>query len=207
MGQKTHPKGYRLAVTKDWRSVWYADGDYKDLLEADEKIRKYLRDNVGSAGIDAIKISRSINDVEIDLRVARPGLVIGRGGSTIEAVKKDLDKLIGGKVRLNVQEVSHPDLSAELLAESISGAITRRYPYKRAVRSALKRAMDAGAEGIKIFISGRLGGHTIARREKYIEGSVPTSTLSKNVKFASQKAVTKYGTLGVKVWVTVPDEE
>jgi len=205
MGQKVNPLGFRLIINKRWKGIWYADKDYIKFLQGDDAIRKYLRKTVGMAGIDDIVISRSINDVSIDLRVARPGLAIGRGGSTIEGIKKGLDKMIGGKIRLNVQEVQNPGLSADLLAESITSAIERRYPYKRAIRSALKRAMDAGAEGIKLFINGRLGGNPIARGEKYIEGSVPTSTLSKNVKFARSFAKTKYGTLGVKVWVTVPE--
>ncbi len=207
MGQKTHPRGFRLVVTKDWKSNWIADKDYSQLLQQDEEIRKYLHKTVGAAGIDDIMISRSINEIEITLKVARPGLVIGRGGAMIETIKKELDKLIGGKVRLNVQEVQNPNLSADLLAESIVGAIERRYPYKRAVSSAMKRAMDAGAQGIKIFVSGRLGGRRIARREKFIEGSVPTSTLDKDVQFSSKFARTKYGTLGVKVWVTQPEGE
>lgn len=207
MGQKTHPQGFRLALSKNWRSIWYSEKDTPMLLEEDEKIRQYLRDEIGAAGIDDITISRSINEVEIDLRVARPGLVIGRGGTTIERIKKELDELVGGKLRLNVQEVQSPDLSPDLLAESITGAIVRRYPYKRAINSAMKRAMDAGAVGVKIFISGRLGGNRIARREKYAAGSVPASTMSKNVRFARRFARTKYGTLGVKVWVTQPEEE
>ncbi len=207
MGQKTHPRGFRLVVTKKWKSNWIAGKDYAQLLQQDEEIRKYLEKTVGAAGIDDIAISRSINDIEITLKVARPGLVIGRGGAMIEGIKKELDKLIGGKVRLNVQEVQNPNLSADLLAESIVGAIERRYPYKRAVSSAIKRAMDAQAQGIKVFVSGRLGGRRIARREKFIEGSVPTSTLDKDVRFSSKFARTKYGTLGVKVWVTQPEEE
>lgn len=207
MGHKTQPEGFRLVVSKNWHSVWFAPKDMPALLKQDENIRKFLKEKVGPAGIDEIRILRSINAVEIDLKVARPGLVIGRGGAMIEALKKELDTMIGGKVRLNVQEVTKPDLSPDLLAESICSAIERRYPYKRAVRSALNRAMESGARGVKVFLSGRLGGNPIARGEKYIEGSVPTSTLSKNVRFATKYALTKYGTLGVKVWVTQPVEE
>lgn len=206
MGQKTHAEGFRLAVNKNWKSIWYADRGFKSLLEEDDKIRRYLAQTVGSAGIDELVISRSINAVEIDLKVARPGLVIGRGGSRIEMIKKDLNEMVGGKVRLNVQEVRSPNLSAVLVMESITGAIVRKYPYKRAVNSSIKRVMEAGAKGIRIFVSGRLGASRIARTQKFKEGSVPTSTLSEDVRFAQGFAKTKRGTIGVKVWIALKEE-
>lgn len=204
MGQKIHPTGFRLAINKNWSSVWHADRGFDKLLAEDLKIRDYLKKKVSSAGIDELIISRSNKNVEIELRVARPGLVIGRGGSMSEMLKKDLDKLVTGRVRLNVQEVAKPNLSPVLVLESITSAMERKYPYKRAVNSAIKRVMDSGALGVKVFVSGRLGGNSIARREKFQEGAVPTSTLRENIKFASGHALTKYGTVGVKVWINQP---
>lgn len=207
MGQKTHPEGFRLAYNKSWLSVWHADRNFKDLLEEDLKIREYIADKVGSAGIDELKISRSINEIAIDVTVARPGLVIGRGGATHKMIKHDLEQLIqGSKAKLEVHEIEKPNLSPVLAAESIIGAIERRYPYKRAVVSTVRRVMEAGARGIKVFVSGRLGGQGIARTEKTTEGSVPASTLSEPVRFSSGFARTKYGTVGVKVWITQPED-
>ena len=205
MGQKTHPTGFRLSIDRNWGSVWHNDRDFARLLQEDEAIRALLYRMVGASGIDNITISRSTNDVEIDLRVARPGLVIGRGGAMIEEVKKQLNKMVGGKLRLNVVEVPRVDLSAPLVAENIVGALERRYPFKRAVSGALKRVMDSGAKGIRIVLSGRLDGNTIARTEKFYEGSVPTSTLTANVQYAYRFAKTRKGTVGVKVWITQPD--
>lgn len=207
MGQKANPRGLRLIVDRNWGSVWHDDNNYAELLKEDREIREYLEKEVGSAGIDELVISRSTNDIEIDLTVARPGLVIGRGGSMIEKIQKTLSTMVQGKIRLNVQEVSNPNLSAVLVAESVVSAIERNYPYKRAIRSSAQRVMDAGAKGLKIFVSGRLGGNRIARTEKFDEGSVPTSTLSENIRYAFREAKTKYGTVGVKVWITQPEEE
>ncbi len=187
--------------------MWHDNRNYAAYVMQDNKIRQHLMKEVGSAGIDQLTISRSINDVTIDLIVARPGLVIGRGGSTIERIKKDLDAMIDGRVRLNVQEVQNPDLSAVIVAENIVRSIERRYPYKRAISAAMKRTMDSGATGIKIFIGGRLGGNVIARHEKFHEGSVPTSTLSRDIKYAYRFAKTKYGTIGIKVWIAQPEEK
>jgi len=207
MAQKTHPEGFRLAYNKNWQSVWHADRNFKDLLEEDLKIRDYLDEKVRSAGIDELKISRSTNEIAVDLTVARPGLVIGRGGAMHRTIKRDLEDLVKGKTKLEVHEIEKPNLSSVLAMESIIGAIERRYPYKRAVVSTVKRVMESGAKGIKVFVSGRLGGHTIARTEKTTEGSVPTSTLEERVRFSSGFARTKYGTVGVKVWITQPEEE
>ncbi|NTV30625.1 30S ribosomal protein S3 [candidate division WWE3 bacterium] len=207
MAQKTHPTGFRLIIQKNWGSVWFDDKNYAKLLQQDEKIRNLLYQMIGSAGIDEITISRSNNDVSIDLRVARPGLVIGRGGAMIEAVKKQLASIIEGRIRLNVVEVPNVDLSPALVAENITGALERRYPYKRAVSGALKKVMDSGAKGVRIVLAGRLDGNTIARTEKFYEGSVPTSTLTADVKYAYRFAKTKKGTVGVKVWITQPEKK
>ncbi|NCS32138.1 30S ribosomal protein S3 [bacterium] len=207
MAQKVNPIGFRLVLNKAWNSVWHDKKNYAEYVRQDALIRDYLHEIVGSSGIDTLTISRSINDVTIDLVVARPGLVIGRGGSMIEQIKKHLDVMIDGRVRLNVQEVQNPDLSAVIVAENIIRSIERRFPYKRAATGAMRRVMDAGADGIKIFVSGRLGGRQIARREKFREGSVPTSTLSRDVKYAYRVAKTKKGTIGIKVWITQPEEK
>lgn len=201
MGQKTHPIGFRLAVDKDWQSVWHDDKRYADLLEKDTRIRQFLRQRLQSAGVEKIDIQRSIGQVEINIKVARPGLVIGRGGQNIEELKRELNAMIEEKFNLNVQEVSSPDQSARLIADNIARSIERHYPYKRAVQNNLRKVMEAGAKGVKVFVSGRLAGGTIARREKFSEGSVPASTLNENLDFALDEAITKRGTIGVKVWI------
>lgn len=206
MGQKVHPRGFRLVINKDWNSVWHDNRNYAKYVLEDSKIRTFIEKEVGASGIDQLTISRSINDVIIDLTVARPGLVIGRGGSTIERIKKELDTMVSGRVRLNVQEVKNPDLSAVIVAENIVRSIERRYPYKRAISAAIKRIMDAKSPGVKVFIGGRLGGNVIARHEKFHEGSVPTSSLARDIKYAFRFAKTRYGTIGVKVWITQPEE-
>lgn len=205
MAQKTHPTGFRLVIQKNWGSMWHDDKNYARLLKEDEQIRKLLTQMIGAAGIDEITIYRSSNDVRIDLKVARPGLVIGRGGAMIEEVKKKLSKIVSGRIKLNVVEVTKVDLSPALVAENITGALERRYPFKRAVSAALRRVMESGAKGVRIVLAGRLDGNTIARTEKFYEGSVPTSTLTADVKYAYRFAKTKKGTVGVKVWITQPD--
>lgn len=166
MGQSINPKGFRLAVNKDWQSTWHDDERYADLLHEDIKIRDYLRDRLKSAGLDRIEIKRSINRVDIDIYVGKPGMVIGRGGSRIEEIKQELEDLTTGKMNLNVFEIKKPDLSAHIVAQDIAGRIERRRPYKRTLVTAMQKVMDAGAKGVKVHISGRLGGNPIARTEK-----------------------------------------
>lgn len=201
MGQKTNPIGFRLALNKNWQSVWQDRKNYARLLEKDVRIRDFLRRRLRPAGVDRVEIQRSIGEVEINISVARPGLVIGRGGQNIEKLKEELNEMIEEKFKLNITEVSNPDLSARLIAEDIAASVMRGYPYKRAVRSGMRRVMEAGAGGVKVEISGRLGGGTIARTEKFVQGSIPTSTLKEMIDYGFAEAFTKYGTIGVKVWI------
>ncbi len=207
MGQKTHPIGFRLAFNKNWRSVWHDDKRYARLLEKDTKIREFLYERLQSAGVEQVNIYRSIGHVDINITVARPGLVIGRGGQNIEELKRELNRMIEEKYNLNVQEVPNPNFSARLVANNIARSIERRYPYKRAVRSNIRKVVEAGVKGIKVVVSGRLSGGTIARREKFHEGTIPTSTLAEEIDFAIAEAKTKYGTIGIKVWITPGESE
>lgn len=190
-----------MALNKNWQSTWHDDKRYADLLEKDTKIREFLRERLQSAGVDEIDIQRSIGEIEINISVARPGLVIGRGGQNIEKLKKELNSMIDEKFNLNVTEVNDPDLSARLIADAMVGSIMRRYPYKRAAKSNIRKVMEAGAAGIKIEVAGRLGGGTIARTEQFAQGSIPTSTLNKEIDYALAEAVTHSGTIGIKVWI------
>jgi len=201
MGQSINPVGYRLVNNKNWNSIWHNDQNYVALLHEDLAIRKYLDAELGQAGLDRVLIKRSINQVDIDIYVSKPGMVIGRGGARVEEIKKGLNKITDGKMNLNVFEVEHPDLSARAVADDIAYKIVRRMGYKRVVLKAMQKTMDAGAQGIKVYVSGRVGGGSIARTEKKVLGSVPTSTISADVDFARSTAPTKYGTIGIKVWI------
>lgn len=201
MGQKTHPIGFRLGISKDWQSKWYAEDKYKERALEDFKIRKLVQEKAGPAGIDGIEITRSLTELVITLRVAKPGLAIGRGGKSVEGLKKALADLTGLKINLNIEEVKKPQLSAKLVAEDVAGQIERRYPPRRAISSAAERVMEAGALGVKIIAAGRVGGAEIARADKISRGSVPLQTLRADVDFARRTAFTSVGTVGVKVWV------
>lgn len=202
MGQKTQPIGFRLAVNKNWTSVWHNDQHFKEFLHSDLKLRTFLADYLRSAMLDRIEIARKINEIEITVWVAKPGLVIGRGGTRIEELRKKLSTLVAGKLKLNVLEIKKPMLSAKLVAEMIVNQIVRRYPYKRAVNQAIDKVSEAGADGVKVQIGGVLGGpSSIGRTEKKSVGSIPTSTLKSKIDYSSQVAATNYGTIGVKVWI------
>ena len=207
MGQKTHPIGFRLGISRDWKSKWYAEEKYKDRALEDVKIRELVREKVSSAGIDEIEITRSLTELTITLRAAKPGLVIGRGGKTVEDLKRALAALTGLKVGLNVEEVKKPQLSAELVAGGIAEQVERRYPPRRAITSAAERVMEAGARGVRIIAAGRVGGAEIARTEKVARGSVPLQTLRADVDFARRTAFTAVGTVGIKVWIYRGEKE
>ena len=206
MGQSIHPKGYRLATNKDWNSIWHDDRNYADLLHEDIDIREYLHDRLKLAALDRVVIQRSINRVDVDIYVGKPGMVIGRGGSRVESIKEDLSKMTTGKMNLNVYEVRKPDLSASITAQEIARRLERRMSFKRVAIQSMQRAKDAGADGIKIHISGRLGGNSIARTEKYVQGSVPTSTIDANIDYAFETSYTNKGTIGVKVWIYTKED-
>ncbi|NLJ72224.1 MAG: 30S ribosomal protein S3 [Syntrophomonadaceae bacterium] len=201
MGQKVHPKGFRIGVIKDWDSNWYADRDYADLLHEDYKIRQLIKDRFYIAGIAKIEIQRTGNRVRITIHTAKPGIVIGRGGNEVEALKNDLIKMTGKNININIQEIKKPEIDAQIVAENVAQQLEKRVSFRRAMKQTVSRTLRAGGEGIKIAISGRLGGAEIARTEWYAEGKVPLHTLRADIDYGFAEANTTYGKLGVKVWI------
>lgn len=202
MGQKVSPKGLRIGGIRDWDAKWYADKNYVELLHEDLKIREFLKKKLYQAGISLITIERAANSrVKVNLHTAKPGIVIGRGGAEVEALRKTLENMTGKKVNINIQEVKRPDVDAQLISENVASQLVRRVAFRRAMKQVVTRAMRLGAEGIKISVSGRLGGAEIARTEWYTEGKVPLHTLRADIDYGFAEADTTYGKLGVKVWV------
>ena len=202
MGQKVNPHGLRVGVIKDWDSRWYAsDEKVGDLIVEDQKIRKYLKKTLYGAGVPKIEIERSNEVVTIFLHCARPGMVIGKGGVQIEQYRLAVEKLIGKKVRLNIVEVRNPDMNAQLVAENIAQQLEKRISHRRAMKNAMARAMRAGAKGIKVCCSGRLGGREIAGVEHYHEGTIPLQTIRADIEYGFAEAATTFGRIGVKVWI------
>ncbi len=209
MGQKIHPYGFRVGISKPWRSNWFSERDsYADHALEDHKIRQFLSARLSTAGLKEIIIEREVKEIDITLKVSRPGLVIGRKGSGIQQLEKDLRDLTDAKIKLTVEEIKTPELEAKLVAEYLDRQIKRRMPYRRVIKSAIRSAMDKGAKGIKIRISGVLsGGNTIARSEVYSEGSIPTQTLRANIDYAQHHCKMLFGTIGIKVWIYKGEEE
>ena len=208
MGQKTHPKGFRLGGVMDWNSHWFASNasDYKKLTSEDYTIRKMIRDKYSESGaISSIDIERGAQEVVVTIHTARPGIIIGRGGTAVDVMREDMENLSGKKARLNILEVRQPDLNAVLVGKAIAEQLVRRIAYRRAIRIAAQRTMQAGALGIKILVSGRLGGAEIARSDKYMEGRVPLHTLRAQIDYSISEAFTTYGVVGVKVWIYTGD--
>ena len=202
MGQKVSPHGLRVGIIKDWSSKWYANKqNFADYLAEDNKIRKYLKNTLKSAGISAINIERKSADVKVNVLAAKPGMIIGKGGAAIEELKKKLEKLTGKTVSLNIEEVKNIDMDAVLVAESIAGQLERRISFRKAMKQAMSKTMKAGAKGIKTQVSGRLGGAEIARAEHYSEGTIPLQTLRADIDYGFAEALTTYGIIGVKVWI------
>ena len=201
MGQKVNPVGLRIGIIKDWSAKWYADKDYADLLHEDLAIRKYIKDKLYQAGISTIEIERAANRIRLTVHTAKPGLVIGRGGSGVEALRRELEEMTNKRVHINIEEVKVPELDAQLVAENIAGQLERRIAFRRAMKQAMGRTMRMGAKGIKVTCSGRLGGAEMARREGYHEGTVPLQTLRADIDYGSTEANTTYGKIGVKVWI------
>ncbi|MBE6020421.1 MAG: 30S ribosomal protein S3 [Firmicutes bacterium] len=203
MGQKVNPHGLRVGVIKDWDSKWYANKkDFADYLVEDDKIRKFLKKKLYLAGVAKILIERSAsNNVKVTVYTAKPGMVIGRSGAGIEEIKADVQKLTGKEVVININEVRKPELDAQLVAESVAQSLERRVSFRRAMKQAIGRTMKSGAKGIKVVVSGRVGGAEIARSEKYNEGNVPLHTLRANISYGFWEADTTYGKIGVKVWI------
>ena len=202
MGQKVNPHGLRVGVIKDWDSKWFADKkDFAELLLEDNKIRKYVKEKLYTAGISKINIERASKKVKISIYTAKPGMVIGRGGAGVEELRKELEKLTGKSVVINVEEIKVQDLEAQLVAESIAESLERRVSFRRAMKQAIQRTMRAGAKGIKTSVSGRVGGADMARTEGYSEGTIPLQTIRAVIDYGFAEADTTYGKLGVKVWL------
>ncbi|MBD3175989.1 MAG: 30S ribosomal protein S3 [Armatimonadia bacterium] len=203
MGQKIRPSGLRLGVIQDWDSRWYADKQsYREFLLEDHKIRTFITNRFKQASISGIHIERRVGDaVRITVHSAKPGIIIGRGGSGVEQLKQDLEKLTGRRIHVNIVEIKNPDLNAELVAESVARSIERRDSFRRAIKQAAQRCMKSGAKGVRIAVSGRLGGAEIARSEWTREGSIPLHTIRADIDYGIVTARTKSGPIGVKVWV------
>jgi small subunit ribosomal protein S3 len=201
MGRKVHPIGFRLGIIKDWQSRWYADRNYTDMVQEDARIRKMVGQRLSSAGVARTEIQRSANQIEVTLHTAKPGVVIGKGGQAVDVLRKDFETMTGKKVKLNIEEIKQPELDAYLVADSISEQITRRVSYKRAMKQSVMRAMRSGAKGVKIRVSGRLGGAEMARTAWEREGRVPLHTIRADIDYGQVHAHTTYGRIGVKVWI------
>lgn len=201
MGQKVHPNGLRVGVIRDWDSKWYAEKDYADLLHEDLKIREFIDNRLADAAVSKVEIERAAKRVNITIHTAKPGMVIGKGGSEVEALRKQLNEITGKRVHINIVEIKRADLDAKIVAESIARQLESRVSFRRAQKQAIQRTIRAGAKGIKTQVSGRLGGADIARAEHYSEGTVPLHTLRADIDYAHAEADTTYGKLGVKVWI------
>lgn len=207
MGQKTSPIGFRLVLNKKWRSLWFANKkEFGNLIGEDDKIRRYLEKKPCCVGASRFTIRRMSGKIEVIIHTARPGLVIGKKGAEIDQLKSDLRKETGKEIWIEVDEIKRPDLDAKLVAEAISKQLERRIPFRRILKKALQSTMDAGAAGIKIQISGRIGGAEIARTEWYKEGRIPLHTLRADIDYATARAETTYGSIGVKVWINKGEE-
>jgi len=202
MGQKVHPTGIRLGISKDWNSTWFAEkGNYAELLNSDLKVRAYLQKRLAQAAVSRIQIERPAKSARITIHTARPGIVIGKKGEDIERLRRDVTQIMGVPTHITVQEIRKPELDAQLVAEGIAQQLERRIMFRRAMKRAVGNAMRLGALGIKVCVSGRLNGADIARSEWYREGQVPLHTLRADVDYGLVEAGTTYGVLGVKVWI------
>lgn len=201
MGQKITPYSNRLKLEKNWKSKWFSKKNYADMIKEDDKIRRYISEKFKSAGIKDIFIERSGGEVTVNIHTSRPGMIIGRSGETSENLQKDLKKIARDKIKIEISEVSKPDLSPDLLADNVAYQIEKRVAFRKAMSMALEKAKDSGARGVRIGVAGRLGGLEIARSETLSFGTIPLSTFRKRVDYAHTTANTKFGVIGVKVWV------
>jgi small subunit ribosomal protein S3 len=201
MGQKVHPYGFRIGVTKTWRSRWFAKQDYARLLEEDLDLKEALRERLKSAGVSSVEVDRPGNKIRITIRTSRPGIIIGRKGAEIEKLKQDLAKKTNREVFIDIQEVHKPELDAQLVAESIALQLEKRVAFRRAMRKAVDSALRFGCKGIKVRVSGRLNGAEIARSEWYLQGQLPLHTLRADIDYGFAQAYTTYGVIGIKTWV------
>lgn len=201
MGQKVNPHGLRLGIIKTWDARWYADKDYAKNLHEDLKIRKFIKDKLAAASLSKVEIERAANRIKITLHTAKPGMVIGRGGASIEELKTALKKLTEKTVDVNIAEIKQAELDSTLVAENIAAQLVKRIAFRRAMKQSVQRTMRMGAKGIKVMVAGRLGGAEIARTESYREGSIPLHTLRADIDYGTAEAATTYGRIGVKVWI------
>lgn len=202
MGQKVNPHGMRIGIIKDWDTKWYAnDKNYSDLLVEDVKVRKFIKKKLYISGISRIEIERASNRLKININTAKPGLVIGKGGTGIEEVRKEIEKMTQKNVLINITEIKAPEMDSQLVAENIASQLEKRISFRRAMKQAMSRAMKLGAKGIKTAVAGRLGGAEIARTEHYHEGTIPLQTLRADIDYGFAEADTTYGKIGVKVWI------
>ncbi|HSJ14658.1 MAG TPA: 30S ribosomal protein S3 [Longimicrobiales bacterium] len=201
MGQKVHPRGFRLGIVKPWKSRWYAERTFGTLLREDETIRKYLHQRLGHAALAEVEIDRKPQKIVVTLHTARPGVVIGKQGAEVDKLRDELAHLTKSEVSINVEEIKRPEVEAQLVADSIAHQLQQRISFRRAMKRAVQGAMRSGAEGIRVKVGGRLGGAEIARTEGYHEGRVPLHTLRADIDYAQSTARTTYGTIGVKVWI------
>ena len=201
MGQKVHPIGMRVGIIRDWDAKWYAEKEYADYLHEDLAIRKFIQKELADAAVSTIEIERAVNKVNVSLHTAKPGMVIGKGGSNVDALRAQLNKLTGKQVHINIVEIKQPDLNATLVAQSVAQQLERRVSFRRAVKGAIRNTMRLGARGIKIMVSGRIGGAEIARSETYKEGTIPLQTIRADIDYGFAEANTTYGKIGVKTWI------
>lgn len=202
MGQKINPVGLRVGIIRDWEAKWYAERkDFVDTLHEDIKVRDFIREQLVNSGISKIEIERAANRMRVSIHTAKPGVVIGRGGSGIERLRKQLDQLTGKQTHINIIEIRVPELDAQLVAESIAAQLEKRVAFRRAMKQAMGRTMRVGAKGIRVMVSGRLGGAEMSRTEWYTDGTVPLHTLRADIDYGFAEAKTTYGQIGVKVWI------
>ena len=201
MGHKVHPNGFRLGVSRTWNAKWYSDKDYRELLREDIAIRTLVQRRLANASISLVEIERGINHVTVTVHTAKPGIVIGKGGANVEALRAAVGKLTDRKVKLEIREIRQPELDAVLVAANIAQQLTRRIAFRKAIKQSIQRTMKAGAKGVKVQVSGRLGGSEMARREWDNEGRIPLGTLRADISYGQVLSRTTYGAIGVKVWI------
>ena len=201
MGQKINPIGMRIGIIRDWDAKWYAEKEYADYLHEDLRIRNFISEKLADAAVSTVEIERAANRVKISIHTAKPGMVIGKGGSEVENLRKQLNKLTGKRVHINIVEIKKPDLDAKLVGENIARQLEGRVAFRRAQKQSIQRTMRSGAKGVKTLVSGRLNGADMARSEGYSEGTVPLHTLRADIDYAWVEANTTYGKIGVKVWI------
>jgi len=201
LGQKVHPTGFRLGIVKDWETHWYADKDYQKLVQEDLALRKTIQKTLRDAAVPRIEIERSANNITVTIHTAKPGIVIGKSGAKVDELRRRLEAQTGKKVRVNINEIRQPEIDATLVARSIAEQLERRVAFRRAMKQSVTRALQRGAKGVKVIVSGRLGGAEMSRREREVSGKVPLHTLRADIDYGTAEALTTYGAIGIKVWI------